>query len=209
MSLVVLAAPRPAFAQDTPPRIGPFAVDLRGSVAAFGGDQELASSRLLLEQQMPGMGFGFTAGAHVYAPKVIGIVFGFGGELFMARAHAAAPEIIPISPLAFRPITETFRTISPQVSMNFGHGNGWSYLSVGFGTATWSILPDGVPPRPLDVEAIRTINYGGGGRWFIRKRMAFSLDVRLYEIDNGSATDGIPGSPRTLLLVIGAGISVR
>lgn len=175
----------------------------------FGDDQELAKSRLLLQQQMPGFGFGFTAGGHVYLPKAMGIVFGVGGELFMARSHAAAPEIIPVTPLSFRGVTETFQTMSPQISMNFGNGNGWSYLSVGFGRSTWSILPEDVPPRPLDEESIRTINYGGGGRWFFRKRVGFSLDVRVYEIDNGSASDGIPGSPRTLLLVIAAGISVK
>ena len=42
-----------------------------------------------------------------------------------------------------------------------------------------------------------------------RQRVAFSLDVRLYEIDNGTPTLEFPGSPHTVLLVIGAGISVR
>ena len=207
--IVVVGAARPASAQDPPPRIGPFVVDVRGDVAMFGDDPALAASRVLLQSQMPGFGFGLSAGAHVYFPKVIGIVFGIGGEWFAARSHRDAPEIIPVSPLAFRPVTETFRTLSPQISMNFGNGNGWSYLSAGLGQSTWSILPDGVPPRPLDEESQRTINYGGGGRWFFKRHLAFSLDVRLYQIDIGQAFQGFPGSPRTLLLVIGAGMAVK
>ena len=207
--LLCVAASRAAYAQDPPPPLPHFVVDLRGSVVMFGDDPELAASRLLLQSQMPGFGFGLTAGAHLYLPKVVGIVFGIGGELFAARSHAGAPDIIPVTPLAFRPVTETFQSASPQVSMNFGTGNGWSYLSAGFGGAKWSILPDGVASRPLDEEALTTINYGGGGRWFIKRHLAFSLDARLYEIKNGPAFQGFPGSPRTLLLVIGAGMSVK
>ena len=207
--LLCVAMSTAADAQDPPPRIGPFVVDARGAVAMFGDDPELAASRLLQQSQMPGFGFGLIAGAHVYFPKVIGIVFGVGGEFFVARSRRDPPDVIPVTPLAFRPVTETFRTLSPQVSMNFGSGNGWSYLSVGLGQSTWSILPDGVSPRPLDDEAVRTINYGGGARWFFRRHLAFGLDARLYEIDNGAAFQGFPGSPRTLLFVIGAGIAVK
>ena len=209
LAVIIVVGARPAYAQDPPPRIGPFVVDARGAVAMFGDDPDLAASRLLLQSQMPGFGFGLIAGAHVYFPKVIGIVFGVGGEFFVARAHRDPPDLIPVSPLAFRPVTETFQTMSPQISMNFGNGNGWSYLSVGLGRSTWSILPDGVPPRPLDEESMRTINYGGGARWFFRRHLAFGVDARLYEIDVGPAFHGFPGSPRTLLLVIGAGIAVK
>ena len=66
--------------------------------------------------------------------------------------------------------------ISPQLSLNFGNGNGWSYLSVGIGRSLWSITPDGAQSRPIDEEPIRTINYGGGARWFIKPHLAFSLD---------------------------------
>jgi hypothetical protein len=44
---------------------------------------------------------------------------------------------------------------------------------------------------------------------FARQRLAFSLDVRFYEIAAGTGMLGLPASPRTRLLVIGAGISVR
>ena len=220
LALVVLVASAGAVrAQEPPPRIGPFVVDLHGVVPTFSDDALLAQSRSLLQPEMPGWGLGLTAGAHVYLPKVLGIVFGVGGELITARSHFEPPELpatsgsttTPTTPAApkLRPVTETFNSISPQISMNFGNGNGWSYLSVGIGRSTWAIVPDGATPFPVDEEAIRTINYGGGARWFAKKRLAFSLDVRLYEIDNGTPQFGFPGSPRTLLLVIGAGISIK
>ena len=140
---------------------------------------------------------------------------GLGGEALITQAHSDPPATVidPITgvttPSTLRPVTETFKSISPQLSLNFGNGNGWSYLSVGIGRSIWSIIPDGAQPRPVDEESIRTINYGGGARWFIKPHLAFSLDVRFYEIDNGTPELGFPGSPRTVLLVIGAGISIR
>jgi len=218
VSLVVLATPRAAGAQEAPPRIGPFAVDVHGVVPAFGNDPQLAQSRSLLQSEMPGHGLGVTAGLHVYLPKVLGIVFGVGAEVLAARSHFEPPQppattstTPATTPAAtpLRPVTETLTSISPQISMNFGNGNGWSYLSAGLGRSIWSIVPDGGTPFPVDEEAIRTINYGGGARWFAKKRLAFSLDVRLYEIDAGTPVFGFPGSPRALLLVIGAGISIK
>ena len=96
-----------------------------------------------------------------------------------------------------------------MVSLNFGNGNGWSYLSFGIGQSLWSIVPDGAQPLSIDEERKKTLNYGGGARWFIRRRLAFSLDVRLYEIAASAAQSGMTAAPRTRLLVIGAGISVR
>jgi hypothetical protein len=102
-----------------------------------------------------------------------------------------------------RPATETFKTFAPQLSLNFGTGHGWSYLSGGIGASIWSIVPDGQEPRPVDTDRIRTVNYGGGARWFAKPHLAFSFDVRFYQIDP------YVDSPRTTLLVIGAGISVK
>ena len=43
----------------------------------------------------------------------------------------------------------------------------------------------------------------------MKKHLAFSLDVRLYDIGNGTPQLGYLGSPRTVLFVIGAGISIK
>ena len=71
------------------------------------------------------------------------------------------------------------------------------------------IVPDGSPPLPVDEERLKTINYGGGARWFAKRHLAFTFDVRFYAINPGTPAFGFPSSPRTTLLVIGAGASVR
>jgi hypothetical protein len=204
---VTCAAP-PLYAQEPPPRIGPYVLDLHGVVPKFGDNPQLAESRGLSQAEMPGPGLGLSAAVHLYLPKIFGITVGLGGEAIIARS-SASPETSATSLTTLRPVTETLKEISPQLSLNFGNGNGWSYLSVGIGRSLWAIVPEGRAPLPQDEEPIRTINYGGGARWFVKKRLAFSLDVRLYEIDNGTPTLEFPGSPHTVMLVIGAGISVR
>jgi hypothetical protein len=215
-TLFILSVPRLLCAQEPPPRIGPFVIDLHGIMPKFGDGAELAQSRDLSVAELPGLSLGATGGVHVYLPKVLGLTVGLGGEAIVARAHSdppAGPVVDPTTgvstPSTLRPVTETFKSFSPQISLNFGNGHGWSYLSVGIGRSQWSIIPEGGTPRPVDDESIRTINYGGGARWFIKPHLAFSLDVRLYEVDEGTATLTFPGSPRAVILVIGAGISLR
>ena len=213
--MLALSVAQRLYAQEPPPRIGPFVVDFHGIAPKFGDNADLAQSRELSPAQLPGMGLGTRAGVHVYLPKIIGVTVGVGGEVLIGRSHADAPgpTLDPTTglptPSTLRPVTETFKSISPQISLNFGNGHGWSYLSGGIGRSQWAIIPDGRASRPVDEEGIRTINYGGGARWFIKPHLAFSLDIRLYEIDNGTPTLEFPGSPRTVLLVIGAGISIR
>lgn len=213
-AVLAVSAAQTLYAQEPPPRIGPFVVDVRGITPKFGDSPDLASSRDVNAAQLPGLGLGLTVGAHVYLPKVLGLTVGVGGEGLISRARTDTSEPIasatPGAPATTLPgVTETLKSISPQISLNFGHGRGWSYLSVGIGRSHWSIVPDGGTPRPVDEESIRTINYGGGARWFIKPHLAFSLDVRLYEIDEGTAVLSFPGSPRANLLVIGAGISTK
>jgi hypothetical protein len=97
----------------------------------------------------------------------------------------------------------TLRTIAPQVSLNFGTVDGWSYLSAGAGIT-------GLNARTLDfVEASRdsggvmTINAGGGARWFVKRRLAVGFDARLHRLRE---TDTMSGS---MLFSISAGISLR
>jgi hypothetical protein len=200
--VIGFAADRPAEAQEPPPPIGGFVVDLHGVVPMFPGDLQTAASRGLGSDTLPGTGLGVTAGGHLYFAKLLAVTFGIGGEVAVGRSHVAAAAPSP-------GITDTFVAVSPMLSLNFGSGNGWSYLSFGYGESRLSIVPDGAQPLPVDDEQQKTLNYGGGARWFIRKRLAFSLDVRLYEIAAGTPESGNPGTPHTKLLLIGAGISVR
>jgi hypothetical protein len=202
-----IGAGRPAGAQDAPPPIGLFVVDLHGVVPRFGNDPALAESRGLTAPELPGSGLGLTAGGDVYFAKFRSVTFGVGGDVMIGRTPIFSAQ--PDPALDLRAVTETLTSWLSELSLNFGNGNGWSYLSGGVGVSRWSIVPAGAEPLPVDSESRKTINYGGGARWFARKRLAFSLDVRFYEIAASTAQPTLPASPRTKLLVIGAGISVR
>jgi len=210
LALTEVAAVCPsASAQEPPPRLPIVVVDLHGVVPSFSDDPRLAESRGLNQAQLPGLGVGGVVGAHVYPFKWRAVTFGIGGQLTVARARRS-PASSDQSP-ALAPVTDRFTSIAPQVSFNFGTGDGWSYLSGGLSTVTWSIVPDGAASVPGDDEALKTINYGGGARWFAKPHLAFSFDVRFYAINPGTSK-GSPtgiGSPRTTLILVGAGMSVK
>jgi hypothetical protein len=195
----------PASAQEPPPKIGPFAVDLHATVPRFPDDLQLANSRGMTLAELPGVGIGVQIGLHVYLLTWRAITFGVGGEFASSRARQTPPA----GAQSVRPATETFTSLAPQLSFNFGNGHGWSYVSGGIGQSTWSIVPEGQEPFPSDSDRLRTINYGGGARWFAKSHLAFSFDVRFYAIDPGTPYFGFPGSPRTTLMVVGAGVSVK
>ena len=205
IAFVILAA-RPAFAQDPPPPLPHVVLDLHGLVPVFPNDAvQLADSRGLTVTELPGAGMGARIGAHLYVLTFKAMTFGVGGELIVGRSSStpvgAASGLVPVD--------ERLVSAAPQVSVNFGSGHGWSYLSGGFGRSTWSLHPAGAPGLAADAESLPTANYGGGARWFAKTHLAFSLDVRIYEIQPGSPLGGRPGSPRTRLFVVGAGVSLK
>ena len=100
--------------------------------------------------------------------------------------------------------------MAPELSFNFGTGNGWSYLSGGMGPSVWSLEAEGADPVAANTERLTTINYGGGARWFTSRHLAFSFDVRFYAIYPGTGDElGRPGGPRSKLLFIGGGVSIK
>jgi len=202
-----VSSARLARAQDPPPRIPWFVVDAHATVPRFpSNDTALADSRDLEASELPGRGWGAQVGLHIYPLRWRVITFGVGGEVAVGRA-TKTPNVD--TTVALRSAREVFRTIAPQLSFNFGNGNGWSYLSGGLGRSTWAIVPEGQENHPPDSEPLKTINYGGGARWFIKPRLAFSFDVRFYAINPGTPFGVLPGSPRTTLMAIGAGVSVK
>jgi hypothetical protein len=203
ISMALLVA-RPAVAQDPPPRIGPYVVDLHASVPRFPKDAQLAASRDMDLLELPGSGLGLQIGVHVYPIRWRAVTFGIGGEFATGRARNT-----PVA-AALRPATERFTTVAPQLSFNFGTGTGWSYISGGLGQSTWAVVPLGQEGFAADSEKLKTINYGGGARWFMKTHLAFSFDVRFYAVNPGTPfVLGALGGPRTTLLVIGAGVSVK
>jgi len=124
--------------------------------------------------------------------------------VFAARSSSTPPE-----GTTFASVSERLTSGDAQVSFNFGSAHGWSYLSGGIGRSQWSIVPAGQAATSADAETLPTANYGGGAHWSIKRYLGFSIDVRLYEIQPGTPTSIGPGSPRTRLLVVGAGLFLK
>lgn len=205
LALAILTVPAQALAQEPPPKIGPFVLDVHGTMPRFPDDQGLADSRGLSVTELPGSGIGLRLAAHVYLFKIKAVTIGVGAEAMASRAHQTPAEGVE----SIQAVTEQFRTLDGQLSFNFGTGNGWSYISGGIGQSIWSIVPDGRDQLFGDEERLKTVNYGGGARWFAKRHVAFSFDVRFYAINPGTGSLGFAGSPRTTLMSIGAGISVK
>jgi hypothetical protein len=206
--LALFAAIDPVAAQDPTPKIGPFVIDLHASIPRFPSDnQQLADSRGLLLQELPGRGLGLHAAAQVYFLKWKAVTFGVGADLTVAQAHQDPPQIS--ADYFGRAVTERFTHVAPDISFNFGDGDGWSYLSGGIGPSTWSVVPDGEAPQAPDTEHLQTINYGGGARWFINEHVAFSADFRWYSVEELPAQTGLVAQPRTTLLVLSGGVALK
>lgn len=194
-----------AHAQVTEP-IGPFAADVRVAWARFAEDAAIASALGVSATNLPTRGLGLVFGAHWYPLRLGGVTLGLGGELLTARASRTLAPAAPGG--AEGPTVETRLSVaSPQISLNFGKKDGWSYLSGGIG---WAGFTAERTDQPLaDGSRTRTINYGGGARWFTGKHLAVSVDLRFYAIGAQPAVTGRPAFPKTRRMVISGGIALR
>jgi hypothetical protein len=225
-ALLLAAAPALAFAQQTPsPQTPPpappvlvtrpvsgFVVDVRGVLGKFGQRPVTATELGVNASQLPGPGLGGTIGAHVYALRIGPATLGVGGEIMLTR-RSRQPTDTAGEPLGPNLKARAF-SMAPQVSLNFGHRNGWSFVSAGIGTAsfeTWAdsgAMPSGGAQGRPD-RRVRAINYGGGARWFSSSHLAFTVDLRFYAISPGLAAGELVERPRQRLMMISAGVSVR
>ncbi len=203
----------PSFAQepvttslDAP--IGPFVFDARGTLARFKQDTTTAAALGVLATDMPTRGYGLVVGAHFYPARGRNVALGLGGELLLrARASRTIPPVVEDGPEGPTVVT-SLTAVTPQVSLNFGKRNGWSYVSGGIG---WASYASELQDDPFaDSGSRRTaINYGGGARWFATPHVAFTFDLRFYAIGAQEATTLRPAVAKTTVMVVSAGIGLR
>jgi hypothetical protein len=196
----------PAQAQISGP-IEPFVADVRGVWARFKEDPGIAAAVGVTPVNLPTRGLGIVAGAHWYPFRLGGMTLGVGGEFLTARDSRtldAAAEGEPEGPTVDTRMT----AVAPQVSVNFGKRDGWSYISGGIG---WGAFTSERADQPVgDADGlVRSTNYGGGARWFIREHLALSVDLRFYAIAEQPAAPSRPAYPSTRLMVISVGASFR
>lgn len=205
-AVLVVAASGAAAAQSVPPVSG-FIVDVRGSVPFYPTEADVAEPRAISTAQLPSWGLGLEVGTHVYPLRWKGLALGLGASVLWTQ-RTRAPGVPEGSTTDPGPaVTSRLTALSPQVSFNFGHRMGWSYISGGIGRATLRVSRD---DRPEEAgEAVKTINYGGGARWFTRDRLAVSLDLRLYAMNPQVATSRTAGHARHTVVVLNAGLAFR
>jgi hypothetical protein len=193
-----------AAAQATSPP-GPWVLDVRGVTSPVPVDAPFYPP--LATSLVPSRGFGIDVGAHVYPFNLRLARIGFGANAIVVRSTAAGPvqgtgDETPASAAGQR-VTLNMLMIAPQVSANFGSRDGWSYLSAGVGTATINTQTADVMPGRQESGRLRSVNFGGGARWFLKSRLAFGFDLRAHRIAAGA------GTPKTTLFAVSAGLSFR
>ena len=210
--LVLLLHPAVGFAQQVEPLPLPreskpaFVFDARAGWPGLDKDATVATALGVTPDDLPGRGLGVLLGAHFFAARARTVSLGIGGEMLWSRAtHTVQPlvEGDPEGPV----LKNRWSSISPQVSLNFGGPDGWSYLTGGLG---WSKLTMEREDEPQESGGrLRTLNYGGGARWFINHHVAVNMDLRFYSIGAQESATGRAATPKMRLLLLSGGISLR
>jgi hypothetical protein len=210
IGLMTWALPETAAAQEPQPEelpIGRYVADARLHFPKFKQDPTVSGGLGVATENLPTRGFGFVFGGHLYPLRLGFMTLGVGGEISKAgrdKTMNTGTEAQPVNVT----VNTRFSAVSPQISFNFGARDGWSYISGGIGWAT--LTTERVDkPLPDPASGTKTINYGGGARWFAKKHLAVSFDIRFYAVNPQLATATRPGYPRMTLMTMSGGISVR
>jgi len=182
-------------------------VDFRAFYGGLGQDTRTATELGVLTTDLPSRGLGFVGGAHFYPFHRKNFAMGIGGELMATRGRKTPED--PITGIATGPtIEQRVVSISPQLSLNFGHQNGWSYLAAGMGPLTFETFSGDLAPAEAPAKQA-TLNAGGGARWFVNRHLAFCFDVRFYFTGPTDTTPSHPGRDRQRLLFLSAGLAIK
>ena len=205
---MALGVPRVAAQEPEKEPIGKFAADVRIALPRFPDDASTATALGVTTEHLPSRGLGLAAGVNFYPARLGKVSLGIGGEwlVFSRGSETLDPETAGAA--SGPTVTTEFSVLSPQISLNFGSRNGWSYLSGGIGWAAFTTELKEIPVADPDGRT-RSINYGGGARWFAKEHLAFAFDLRFYKINPQDATPGRPAYGGRTMMVFSAGVSMK
>ena len=198
-----------ALAQPPKERLPLFAVDVQGTLPKLPRDSVIAELRGLDPATLPAWGPGFNLGAYVYPLRSKNISVGVGASYQWVRA-TSTPEIPDGAAADYDPgpaVTTKFVSVSPTLTLNFGHRRGWSYLSGGLGPSTLTVSRDDFDEEAGESQS--TLSYGGGGRWFVKPHLAFSWDLRIYNIPVQEPSELSAGHPSGHMIALNIGVSFQ
>jgi len=194
----------PVLAQRPQP-LPKFELDARGFTVFVGQDLATATDLGLQQSDLPTRLWGGAFGGNWYPIRGQSMAIGVGAEGLFGRGTAPIAGSTPGQTLLVQTYISGF---AGEVSANFGHRDGWSYISGGAGPMRIDSFlgdaPFAEPPNKL------TINVGGGARWFAYTHLAVGFDVRFYL---SRAFDGspplFPGRGKRRILVASGGFSIK
>jgi hypothetical protein len=214
--LLALLVGAPAAAQAPKEPLPRFAIDLHGALVGL-PTAEGWIPIVSADTPVPGRAWGLSGGANIYLLKLGVMTFGVGAQLATGSSSSelptlpSAPGTTPAAPIL--PIVTTkVVSLLPQLSMNFGHKLGWSYLSAGYGrtrvssnTSAVGAVQGTVLPETWNPA----LNFGGGAKWFMKPHFGASFDVRFTKLSSRGATDSLPFAKRTQMVTMAVGISIQ
>jgi hypothetical protein len=213
-AVIVVASASTSFAQAKAP-IGRFVVDLRGASAGLPTDEGWTPV-VPVGTQAPSRALGLEIGGHVQVLRFGSGALGVGGTWLVAKGTFTPPQTAGTAPSvsgALPTMTTRLTSLSPQLSLNFGHALGWSYLSAGLGRTTVESdaqsTSTSIVFTPRDSGSVKTLNFGGGARWFINEHLGVGFDLRWYKLSIVPASQTHPGAPRASLVTAAVGIAVK
>lgn len=206
--MVCLAFAASASAQQDQP-IGRYIFDVRGAYSRNKVEPSVATDLGVDSGNLPARGWGLAGGGHFYVWHTKHITLGAGAETVWARGSRTTQITNADGSMSPGPtVRRHFLTVVPELSLNFGHRNGWSYISGGF-FGTSSLYLDTADAPSTSVPHRSTLSYGGGARWFTNERIAFAVDFHWYSVAELLAGPTWVAEPRTTLLILSGGIAIR
>ena len=184
----------------------PFVLEARAGWPGISRDRTVAAALGVPAEEMPGRGPVVVFGAQLMFPRRTLVALGVGGEmLFFRSTNTIEPATPTGSPGPV--LRNRWSHVSPQVFLNFGSGGGWSYVTGGVGWSKLTMEREDDPQPPG--ERVRTLNYGGGAKWFAKKHLALTFDVRFYSISAQEALPDRLGTNAVRVLVVSGGIALK
>lgn len=214
--LLVLLAAGPASAQ-TSERLPWFSVDLHGAWVGLPTAEGWVPP-LSATTPLPGRGWGLAGGATVYPLKLGVATFGLGVSLATGKGSSdpltSTTGSGPTEQTAqtTTSVTTQITSVLPQLSINFGHKLGWSYLSVGYGrtkVASSSEAFGSLAAITVPEAWNAALNFGGGAKWFMKPHLGAGFDVRFTKLSSRGATEVLPSAKRTQMITLSVGISIQ
>lgn len=178
--------------------------DLRGAWPALGDDAVTAADLGRPAVDLPPRALTGIVGLHAYPMRRGALKLGVGAEYLYGRGRyqRTNSEGDPVGD----PVTRLLESVSVQVSLNFGRGQGWSYITAGSGQFAFdTFLGEG----PGDAPTRTTVNIGAGARWFKWRHVAFTADLRMYLTKAADGGEVSASRDARRILVLSAGFSIK